>query len=108
MIDIDKRHYRLLTKLIKQKECFVNDLNTEELEMCEYLEREGLITTELSSHNAKTAIGNIKSWEIKSYKITEKGRAQRYNYVSKFHQWWIPVYISLIALIISVLDIVIN
>lgn len=102
MIDIDKRQYDLLTKLMKQKEYSVKQHSSEELEMCEYLEHEGLVTTELTSRTVKTSLGKLPSWEIKSYKITEKGRAHRYSFFEKLLRWWIPLIISFISLGVSI------
>lgn len=102
MIDIDNRQYDLLTKLMKQKEYSVKQLSSEELEMCEYLEHEGLVTAEVSSRPVNTSIGKLTSWEISSYKITEKGRAHRYSFFEKLLRWWIPLIISFISLGVSI------
>ncbi len=102
MVDIDKRQYDLLTKLMKQKEYSVKQLSSEELEMCKYLEREGLVTNEVSSRPVNTSIGKLASWEIRSYKITEKGRAHRCSFYEKLLRWWIPLIVSFISLGVSI------
>lgn len=36
------------------------------------------------------------------YRTTSEGRAAKYSFLSTFYKWWIPVIISIIALIVSI------
>lgn len=102
MVDISKPQYKMLKKLHKNKCLSYEYLSDEEKEICTYLLQHNLISvTKKMGEFSKTDM-ILPPLKIDSCSITQSGEAQIYIFKSTFYKWWIPVLISIAALIISI------
>ena len=49
-----------------------------------------------------TPNGSRRILQTVGYRTTSEGRAAKYTFLSTFYKWWIPVIISIISLIVSI------
>lgn len=91
MIDISRPQFKMLLKIKRARGLYADSLSLEELSICEYLLSNGCISDHTVPGSASPLL-----------KITQFGDAQIYIFASTFYKWWIPVIISIIALIISI------
>lgn len=91
---MDKRQYSIL-KILKTKTS-VTDWNEEERQIVDYLCSQGLCECETD---------NCGMWQIPNdnYYITEEGRSALYDYRKDHIRFRIPLVLSIIAIIISIL-----
>lgn len=102
-LSLSKEQYKMLCKIKKHKGLSRSSLSDVELAICQYLLMRDCI--------AKPKHVSIP-WQIDKSQtqnqlpehlvITQFGEAQVYTFRSKFYKWWIPVVISIIALITSI------
>lgn len=99
MIEISNRHYRFLKRIKKQRILYVSNLSSDEKAIARYLATAKCIK---AKNQINQSIPEITRITPKSYEITQYGKAQIYAFKAKFYKWWIPVVISVCALIVSV------
>lgn len=102
MIDLSKEQYKMLCK-IQKKNLTKSDLSERELSVCEYLLEIECIrpdTQILPNYGGRSSV--VKLFPSK-LECTQKGEAQVYAFRSTFYKWWIPVVISVIALLVSII-----
>lgn len=93
MIGISKSQYKMLRKIQKQKSISASSLSENELEICQHLmEMECLKCRDFFGKRALPS----------EVEVSQKGEAQIYLFRSTFYKWWIPVVISILALIVSI------
>ena len=100
MIEISNKQYRFLKKIKRRTVVYVSDLSPNEITMARYLSTAKCIK---AVHRMDLSVPDVARVVPKSYQITQYGEAQLYTFKAKFYKWWIPVVISIFALIISVL-----
>lgn len=100
MSSIDSKQYKLLTKL-KHNDLPADSLSPIESEDCFYLVHCGYVTPIKDRVMCNTPSGSRRLLKTTCYKITPYGRAARYEFKATFYKWWIPVIISILAIVIS-------
>lgn len=100
MSSIDSKQYKLLTKL-KRNDLSADSLSQIESEDCLYLVQCGYATPAKDRVMCNTPGGSRRLLITTCYKITPSGRAARYEFKATFYKWWIPVVISILAIVIS-------
>lgn len=106
MVEINRKQYCMLKRIKHCNSLNTQQLNAQELEICDFLESHNFIVA-VSSHLEK--IGGLSGYAnivAETYAITQAGRAQIYAFASKFRKWWVSVVISVVSLIISAVAIV--
>lgn len=105
MVNLSKSQYKMLCKVYKANRLSASTLTEKELEICRYLmENDCLKSNYVSRTNISGKLFISKSLPS-DIEITQTGEAQIYIFRSTFYKWWIPVVISVFALISSVLSI---
>ncbi len=94
MVDIDFKQYKMLSYIKHHKTIKGINFTEEQLDICSYLKSKGFIT-------ARTVVSHTPHYSV--YRITQEGRAQLSSYVLSFHKWWIPLAVSIVALIFSII-----
>lgn len=102
MSNISKEQYRLLKKIQRMESISPNSLTDNELNICKFLSDKGFLS--VTNKYQKTSDGNLNifSSSPSEYSITQSGKAEIYIFKSTFYKWWIPVVISIAALIVSI------
>lgn len=102
MLDISKEQYKMLSKINKSTTLQTSSLSTEELDICQYLlDHEFIKAKERPLPNFIGGI-HVQKTLPPNLELTQTGKAQLYAFRSTFYKWWIPVIISIFALITSV------
>ncbi len=101
MVDISKPQYKMLVKIHKRNQLPYESLSEEEKDICSYLLAHNLICVIKQLDKSSAPSMQLPAVKIKSVQITQAGMAQIYTFKSTFYKWWIPVVISIIALILS-------
>lgn len=101
MVDISKSQYKMLVKVHKRNQLPYESLSEEEKDICSYLLAHNLIRVIKQLDKSSAPSMQLPAVKIKSVQITQAGMAQIYTFKSTFYKWWIPVVISIIALILS-------
>ena len=100
MTDINYPQYRMLCRAKKVTSMNPSEFSEEETDICEFLCSCGFLTkTEKYVRNSNGKV-NIFEFEVTGYTITQAGKAQISVYRLSFHKWWIPLIISIAALIL--------
>lgn len=103
MIDISYPQYKMLRTIQRKKLISTAFLSNEELDICLYLLEHDCVK-DIAFSGIDFSGNVIKDSSLPpDIKITQTGEAQLYVFRSKFHKWWIPVLISLLSFIVSVL-----
>lgn len=92
MQDLSYPQYRVLKKIYKGKIKSVAPLNDYHLEICAFLEE----------HNFIMSFSDL-SCEAPIVKVTQLGEAALHEKKLQFIQLWVPIAISFVALIVSIL-----
>lgn len=106
MVDINHDQYKMLKRISKAQSIETDSLTDEEKKICDFLCENRFILPqsdwdyEESNLSYAPFVPHIKS---KKYVITQAGKAQIYSFKAAFHKWWIPLAISILALIVSIL-----
>lgn len=106
VLDISREQYKMLLKIDKAKTLQASSLSAEELEICEYLVDHECIKARTFAHPDFEGTIQVQRSLPPNIELTQIGKAQLYAFRSTFYKWWIPVIISLFALITSVVAIV--
>lgn len=104
-LDVTKKsHYKLLKRISRRTTISAESLSEEELDICSYLHSLKLIECNMQNPIVHENAYGFQSlvYEHVEYSITQAGKAEIYNFKSTFYKWWIPVVISIIALIVSI------
>ena len=103
MIDTDLTQHLMLKRIKRANPLSCKNLSEEQFKIIEYLEEHNFIEP-LILEGDITSYGNvfIDNSVLTGYKITEAGKAQIWAFSAKFLKWWIPLVISVIALIVSI------
>ena len=101
MVDLSKEQYKVLRKIKKHGAIQQSSLSDRELTICRYLLTVECLEAKCIYHPTATGIGTstVLPSEIR---LSQTGEAQIYAFRSTFYKWWVPVVISIIALIISI------
>lgn len=99
MTDINYSQYRMLCKINKVTKINPNSFSKEDYEICEFLCSCKLLAKEEKHFRDSNGKINIFKFEVTEYKITQAGKAQISVYRLSFHKWWIPLIISIVAII---------
>lgn len=106
MVDINHDQYKMLKRISKAQSIEIGSLTDEEKKICDFLCENSFVSYHCD-WNYKESNSSyapfIPRIESSKYEITEKGKAQIAAYKATFHKWWIPLAISIIALIVSIL-----
>lgn len=101
MSQIDPRQYSFLSKLMHDM-VKIDSLDDSEKDDCDYLIECGYVEEVKELILCDTFHGTRKLPRTVAYKITPAGRAARYEFKAKFYKWWIPVLISIAAILVSI------
>ena len=104
MVDTNFRQYRMLKKINKLSALSTAGLTEEELDICSFLCKHEFLEVDHQYHYTPNGEIDIFGLYPSSYSITQSGKAQISAYESSFHKWWIPVVISVISLIVSLIS----
>ncbi len=105
MLNLSKEQYKMLLKIKKSNYITSSSLSDKEIEICKYLMYNGYIESSLfSRQDINGAYHTLKKLPEK-ISITQTGETQIYVFRSTFYKWWIPVVISIAALIVSIVSI---
>ena len=107
MLDISREQYKMLSKINKATTLQSSSLSTEELEICEYLVDHECIKARTFAHPDFKGGIHVQRSLPPDIELTQTGKAQLYAFRSTFYKWWIPVIISVLALIISAIAILV-
>ena len=103
MVDLSKKQYKMLCRIKKQGNISLTSLTEDEKSVCLYLLDQKCIVSPKRLPAPWQSSNTPTSPSLPSViRITQTGEAQIYTFRSKFYKWWIPVVISIIALITSV------
>ena len=103
MNDISYEQYRFLTIAKKYSGDKTIAFADSHKDICDFLIQHGYITR-ISSHHSDVIDGyRVRRSTVTGYRITQEGEVARYVFFSKFLKWWIPLIISIAALIAPVL-----
>lgn len=110
MSTIGKSHYKLLKRISRRTTISAESLSKEELDICSYLHSLKLIECDMQNPIIRENAYGFQSlvYEHVEYSITQVGKAEIYNFKSTFYKWWIPVVISIVALIVSIAAILVQ
>lgn len=103
MPNIDAAQYRILKRLHKKGPIQSNHILPAQKSDYGYLLKCGYITEIKQLQESVTVTGKRPVVRVTGYEITAEGRAERYDFKATFYKWWIPVVISIIALIVSII-----
>lgn len=103
MIDTNFSQFLMLKRIKRANPLPNKNLSKEEYKIIQYLLEHNFVKENFS-------FGNITSYDniyidhslLTGYQITEAGKAQIWTFSTKFLKWWIPLAVSLIALIVSI------
>lgn len=102
MVDTDFPQFRMLVRIKKAVNYSAEGMPESEKDICEYLNDHGFIKPTYEYTFEYEAPLEDCGPKITSYRITQEGRAQIFSYIAAFHKWWIPLVISIAALIIGI------
>lgn len=102
MINLSKEQYKMLLKIKKSNKLPTSSLTEKELEICTFLMYKHCITSRLFSCPDITGVNHTLEKLPKELTITQTGEAEIYVFRSTFYKWWIPVVISVLALLVSI------
>ncbi len=79
MVDISYKQYKMLKEINCHNSYNSIHLTAEDLEICDFLQRNQFITTRIKRDNIDDKIYN-------EYRVTQSGKAQIYTFKSKFYK----------------------
>lgn len=97
MCNISRKQYRVLKHIYRRKSINSSQLSDERIEICNYL-------TECNYLSIQPLSIVLDSPLCSDYllRVTQSGEAEIYRFRSTFYKWWIPVVISVFALLVSI------
>lgn len=98
MTHVSFKQYMILRRVKKYGSTISTDhLSKEECEICAFLCKKEYLEIVSATY------ANDFSRHGKVYKISQYGKAAISSYVAAFHKWWIPLLISILAVVMSCL-----
>lgn len=101
-MNISKEQYKLLKKIAKYNVISTSQLSAYEKEACIFLEQKGFLLIASQDRISENGTIDIFHCYPTEYKITQARRVEIYAFKSTFYKWWIPLVISVIAILVSI------